>query len=134
MDKNKLVYRTLLALLVVSLLSAALLFALGFLRAGGAVATVSIAFFPFLGHLRMREALAAVRRLPRSVASEPTPHFQEKLTAIELNTSEMIDEISKLNTKKETEIGNSDLVGLVSEIRRESRLARIAAAKINGAL
>ena len=96
--------------------------------------TVTIAFFPVLGHLRMRETLAAVRRLSRTGAAEPNNELQEKIVALELNTAEIRDEIAHLSTKKDANFESGDLASLVSEIRRESRLARIAAAQINGAL
>lgn len=131
MGNNRLIYRS-LALTGAFLAGAGAIFAMtGLTQVALAAFCAALSLAPFIGHFRMREALAAVRRcsaLP-TVTSDLQP-LQEQLSAIQSNVAQIEQELSNLRCKLDGQAMSDELVQAVDQIRRESRLARLAAAQI----
>lgn len=131
---NKIAYRatTLLASgfsMVGAVLAGFALFQAALLFLGLAVATL-----PVLGHLRMREQLSAIRRMPQTSGSAFNGQpLIDQLSSIERKIERLAEEQSAIQSKATDDV-SQDIREVVNQLRRESRLARIAAAKITGKL
>lgn len=131
MANNRLIYRS-LALTAVFLAGAGALFAMmSMTQVALAVLCTAFALAPFVGHFRMREALAALRR--SSAPATFTPNLQplqEQLSAIQSSVAQVEQDLSNLKFSLDGQAMSGELVQAVDQIRRESRLARLAAAQI----
>lgn len=132
--ENKIAYRATMLLasgfsLVGALLAGFALFQAALLFLGLAVTTL-----PVLGHLRMREQLAAIRRMPQTSGSafDGQP-VVDQLSSIERRLELLAEEQSTIQSKATDDV-SQDIREAVNQLRRESRLARIAAAKMTGDL
>lgn len=82
----------------------------------------------------MREQLAAVRRMPQASGStfDGQPVL-DQLSSMERKLGILAEEQSSIQSKA-TEDVSQEIHDAVNQLRRESRLARIAAAQITGKL
>lgn len=131
---NKVAYRA-TALLASGLsLIGAVLAAFGLFQAALLFLGIALASLPVLGHLRMREQLSAVRRMPQASGStfDGQPVL-DQLSSMERKLGILAEEQSSIQNKA-TEDVSQEIHDAVNQLRRESRLARIAAAQITGKL
>lgn len=129
---NKVVYRGLVLLVSVLAFVGAVLAVFNLVPAAIALLGFAIALTPALGHFRMREQLSAVKRLPHSTgAAFDAQPILDQLTSLDRRVQSLTDDQST-GTKDEALF--NELQDAVNQMRRESRMARIAAAQITGKL
>ncbi|WP_276906858.1 hypothetical protein [Corynebacterium riegelii] len=131
---NKLVYRAASFLVILLSLAGAALAAFDLIRASLTVLGIALAFLPALGHLRMREQLSAIRRMPQTPGDsfDAQPLF-EQISSIEHHVATLLEHQSQSKSPSD-ELVSTELQEVVNQLRRESRMARIAAAQITGKL
>lgn len=131
---NKVVYRATVLFVSGFALIGAVLAAFGLLRAALLFLGLAVATLPITGHLRMREQLSAVRRMPQASGStfDGQPVL-DQLWSMEHKLEMLAEEQSAIQSKA-TEDASQDIYEAINQLRRESRLARIAAAQITGKL
>lgn len=131
---NKVAYRATALLVSGFALVGAVLAAFGLFNVSLLFLGLAIAAVPVLGHLRMREQLSAVRRLPQASGStfDGQP-LLDQLSSMERKLEVLAEEQSSIQSKASGDV-SQDVYEAVNQIRRESRLARIAAAQITGKL
>ena len=131
---NKVAYRAAALLASGFALVGAVLAAFGLFQAALLFLGLALASLPVLGHLRMREQLSAVRRMPQASGStfDGQPVL-DQLSSIERKLEVLAEEQGAIQNKTTSGV-SEDIHDAVNELRRESRLARIAAAQITGKL
>lgn len=131
---NKVAYRAAALLASGFSLIGAVLAAFGLFQAALLFLGLALASLPVLGHLRMREQLSAVRRMPQASGStfDGQPVL-DQLSSIERKLEVLAEEQGAIQNKTTSGV-SEDIHDAVNELRRESRLARIAAAQITGKL
>lgn len=131
---NKVAYRAAALLASGFSLIGAVLAAFGLFQAALLFLGLALASLPVLGHLRMREQLSAVRRMPQASGStfDGQPVL-DQLSSMERKLQVLAEEQGAIQNKTTSGV-SEDIHDAVNELRRESRLARIAAAQITGKL
>lgn len=131
---NKVAYRAAALLASGFSLIGAVLAAFGLFQAALLFLGLALASLPVLGHLRMREQLSAVRRMPQASGStfDGQPVL-DQLSSMERKLEVLAEEQGAIQNKTTSGV-SEDIHDAVNELRRESRLARIAAAQITGKL
>lgn len=131
---NKVAYRGTALLASGFALVGAVLAAFGLFQAALLFLGLALASLPVLGHLRMREQLSAVRRMPQASGSafDGQP-LLDQLAGMERKLEVLAEEQSAIQNKSTGDV-SADIHDAVNQLRRESRLARIAAAQITGKL
>lgn len=131
---NKVAYRAALALVSILAFIGAILAAADFVRAALVFLGLAISATPLLGHLRMRQHLAAVRRMPQTAgAAFDSQPLLDQLSSIERKVSVLAEEQNVIQNKGNADI-TQEIQDAVNQLRRESRMSRIAAAQITGKL
>ena len=131
---NKVAYRATFVLVSILAFVGAVLTAVDFVRAALVFLGLALSAMPLLGHLRMRQQLAAVRRMPQTAgtAFDGQP-LLDQLASIERKVSVLAEEQNAIQNKGNVDISH-EIQDAVNQLRRESRMSRIAAAQITGKL
>lgn len=110
----------------------AILLALGFWQGGLSLVGFSVAILPVLGHFRMRETLRALKgRTGGSTGFDAQPVL-DQIASIDRRLTALADRPAEHSMENELISLREDIKASADQIRRESRLARIAAAQITG--
>lgn len=128
---NRLAYKLSACAIVVLAMMMVFAALLGFSRLAWVLLGLDIACIPIVGHLRMRETLAAVRRLPAATGQIDIEPLIHQLNVIEENLEAVKGDLRAKGQPSKTETIVDELIQAATEVRRESRLARIAAAQIS---
>ncbi len=131
---NKVAYQATLVLVSILAFVGAVLAAVDFVRAALVLLGLAFSVTPLLGHLRMRQHLAAVRRMPQATgAAFDGQPLLDQLSSIERKVSVLAEEQNAIQNKGNADISH-EIQDAVNQLRRESRMSRIAAAQITGKL
>ncbi|MCG7278170.1 hypothetical protein MHJ95_04070 [Corynebacterium imitans] len=129
---NKVGYRVLAIGTTLLGVVGAILLALGFWQGGLSLIGFGISILPALGHFRMRETLRALKgRTGGSTAFDAQPVL-DQIASIDRRLTALADRPSEHPMEDELTSLGDDIKASADQIRRESRLARIAAAQITG--
>lgn len=131
---NKVAYQAALVLVSILAFVGAVLAAVDFVRVALVFLGLALSVTPLLGHLRMRQHLAAVRRMPQTAgtAFDGQP-LLDQLSNIDRKVSVLAEEQNAIQNKGNADISH-EIQAAVNQLRRESRMSRIAAAQITGKL
>lgn len=131
---NKVAYQATLVMVSILAFVAAVLAAMDFVRAALTFLGLAFSATPLLGHLRMRQHLAAVRRMPHTAgAAFDGQPLLDQLSSLERKISVLADEQNAIQNKGNADFSH-EIQDAVNQLRRESRMSRIAAAQITGKL
>lgn len=131
---NKVAYQATLVLVSILAFVGAVLAAVDFVRAALVFLGLAFSAMPLLGHLRMRQHLAAVRRIPQATGTtfDGQP-LLDQLSSIERKVSVLAEEQNTVQNQGNADISH-EIQDAVNQLRREARMSRIAAAQITGKL
>lgn len=131
---NKLAYRAITFMVACFALVGAVLAAFDLIRGALLFLGLSLSLVPALGHLRMREQLSAIRRIPQSPGgSFDSQPLSDQLSSLERRVALLAEAKHPANGSSD-ELISAQIQEAVNQLRRESRMARIAAAQITGKL
>lgn len=131
---NKVAYQATFVLVSILAFVGAVLAAVDFVRAALVFLGLALSGMPLLGHLRMRQQLAAVRRMPQTAgAAFDGQPLLDQLAGIERKVSVLAEEQNAIQNRGNADISH-EIQDAVNQLRRESRMSRIAAAQIAGKL
>lgn len=131
---NKFAYRAITFIVTCFALVGAVLAAFDVIRGALILLGLSLSLIPVLGHLRMREQLSAIRRIPQSPGgSFDSQPLSDQLSSLERRVA-LLAEAKHSANESSDELISAQIQEAVNQLRRESRMARIAAAQITGKL
>ena len=131
---NKVAYRVTLALVSILALIGAVMAVADFIRAALVFLGLAVATMPILSHIRMREHLAAIRRMPQSSGTSfDSQPFLDQMSSIERLVGVLTEQQNAIQHRTNADT-TKEFQDAVNQLRREARMSRIAAAKITGKL